>query len=179
MKYITALGGKGRFYRRPLSGDGEPLKYGNQPIGVNKLKTMMKTIAEKSGLEGNFTNHSGKRTCATQLYLAGIDEQEIMKRTGHRSEKGVRQYKESSNDIKKTVSSVLDPPLKRKLENNPEEIPEPKRKVGGSSTDIENSENCGEKSETVGFQDRVESSIPFKDLTNRAVFSNCQISFKF
>lgn len=32
----------------------------------------MKVIAEKGGLSGNFTNHSGKRTCATQMYIAGV-----------------------------------------------------------------------------------------------------------
>ena len=38
----------------------------------------MATICKKAGIEGNFSNHSGKRTCATSLYDAGIDEQEIM-----------------------------------------------------------------------------------------------------
>lgn len=46
----------------------------------------MKDIAGIAGLEGNFTNHSCKRTCANQLYQAGIDELEIMSRTNHWSE---------------------------------------------------------------------------------------------
>lgn len=49
-------------------------------------------ICDRAGLKGNFTNHSGKRTCAIQLYIAGVAEQEIMARTGHRSEKSVRKY---------------------------------------------------------------------------------------
>ena len=53
----------------------------------------MDTIAKKAGLEGKYSNHMGKRTCATALYQAGVDEQEIMSRTGHRSEKAVRKYK--------------------------------------------------------------------------------------
>lgn len=85
-------GGRGAFYRRPLH--GYPIRYGEQPIGINKLKNFMKIICERGGLKGNYTNHSGKRSCATQLYIAGVDEQEIMARTGHRSEKSVRKYRD-------------------------------------------------------------------------------------
>lgn len=45
----------------------------------------MKSIFEKGGLEGQFSNHSGKRTSATQLYRADVEEQETMQRTGHRN----------------------------------------------------------------------------------------------
>lgn len=44
----------------------------------------MKEICQKAGLVGNYTNHSGKRTCATSLYKAGLDEQSIMDRKDHR-----------------------------------------------------------------------------------------------
>lgn len=51
----------------------------------------------------------------TDVYLSGIDEQEIMSRTGHRSEKAVRKYKRSSGEIQEKVSSVLDPPAPKKV----------------------------------------------------------------
>lgn len=82
------------------------MRYGEQVLGVNKLKGLMKEIAGNAGLEGNFTNHSGKRTCAIQLYQAGIDEQEIMSRTGHRSEVAVRKYKRSNSALQERVSEV-------------------------------------------------------------------------
>ena len=66
-------------------------------------------MCEEGGLDGNFTNHSGKRTCATALYQAGVEEQEIMNRTGHRSIESVRQYKRSSDEMLKEISSVLEP----------------------------------------------------------------------
>ena len=47
---------------------------------------------------------------STQLYMAGVDEQEIMQRTGHRSEKSVQKYKVASSEIQKRVAAVLDPP---------------------------------------------------------------------
>ena len=58
--YLQALGNEGFFYRRPLS--GSPPRYGMQAVGVNKLKSMMKIICERTGLKGSYTNHSGKRT---------------------------------------------------------------------------------------------------------------------
>ena len=107
--YLRALGNAGDFYRRPLANTAGALRYGNQPVGINKLGLFMKEIAQKGGLKGNYTNHSGKRSCATQLYNAGVPEQEIMARTGHRSESAVRKYKRSSEEILKQVSGVLDP----------------------------------------------------------------------
>ncbi|XP_062609344.1 uncharacterized protein KIAA1958-like [Saccostrea cucullata] len=93
------------FYRRALDGR----KFSKQCIGVNRLSTMMKSMCQEGGLEGNCTNHSGKRTCATALYQAGIEEQEIMARTGQRSIESVRQYKRASDEIVMEVSNVLEP----------------------------------------------------------------------
>ncbi|VDI48109.1 Hypothetical predicted protein [Mytilus galloprovincialis] len=58
-------------------------RYGKSPLRVNKLHALMRELCHKGGLLGNYMNHSGKRTCAAALYHAGIDEQEIMTRTGH------------------------------------------------------------------------------------------------
>jgi hypothetical protein len=65
--YLDALDNEGPFYRRPLAVSGiASLRYGEEVLGVNKLKGLMKEITGKAGTEGNFTNLSGKRTCATQ-----------------------------------------------------------------------------------------------------------------
>lgn len=96
------------FYRRPLDSKNG-VKFGEQPIGVNKLSSIMKTMCADAGVEGYFTNHSGKRTCATTLYQAGIPEQEIMYRTGHRSVESVRKYKRAADDMLKDISNVLEP----------------------------------------------------------------------
>ncbi|XP_060590275.1 uncharacterized protein LOC132745383 [Ruditapes philippinarum] len=107
--YLNVLGNDGDFYRRPLpSTQSGTIRYGYQPVGINILNKFMKEIAEKGSLQGSFTNHSGKRTCATTMYTAGIDEQEIMDRTGHRSVTAVRKYKQSSDQVRKMVSNVLD-----------------------------------------------------------------------
>lgn len=85
---IDLVGDKdGKFYKRPNSGT---LKFLKQTIGVNRLENLMKEMCCKAGLEGNFTNKSGKRTRATQLYQSGLDEQQLMNRAGHRSLNGVQ-----------------------------------------------------------------------------------------
>ena len=56
----------------------------------------MMEIEKRGGLQSNFTNHSGKRPGATELFDVGIDEQEIMERTRHRSVKSVRAYERRS-----------------------------------------------------------------------------------
>lgn len=40
--------------------------------------------------------------------MAGVEEQEIMRRTGHRSEKTERKYNQSYDDILKKVSAILE-----------------------------------------------------------------------
>ena len=69
----------------------------------------MNEIAQKGGLKGNYTNHSGKRSCATKLYNSGVPEQEIRTRTGHPSETALRKYNRSSEEILRQVSGVLNP----------------------------------------------------------------------
>ncbi|VDI13384.1 Hypothetical predicted protein [Mytilus galloprovincialis] len=107
--YLKAIG-SGVFYRKPLISDVQDKHCcGKSALGVNKLNGLMREMCEKGGLVGNFTNHSGKRTCATALYQAGIDEQQIMERTGHRSTKGVRTYKTANSNIQKRC---LEPPVR-------------------------------------------------------------------
>ncbi|KAK3097701.1 hypothetical protein FSP39_012266 [Pinctada imbricata] len=93
------------FYRRPLANRGEngELRFSSQPIGVNKLSYIIKNMSTEAGISGFFTNHSGKRTCATALYQACSPEQEIMSRTGHRSVESVRKYKRPSSEMLKDV----------------------------------------------------------------------------
>lgn len=58
-------------------------------------------------IEGYKTNHSLKATAATRLFQAGIDEQLIMEKTGHRSLEGVRSYKRTNIKQQENISDVL------------------------------------------------------------------------
>ncbi|XP_066288271.1 zinc finger MYM-type protein 3-like [Branchiostoma lanceolatum] len=110
--YINSLPHQqGSFYRRPMVKSTVP-KFTLQPVGKNTLSTYIKTMCAKAGVltaGRNLTNHSGKVTCATQMWAAGFDEQTIMARTGHRSN-AVRAYKRPSSELLKDVSNQLQPP---------------------------------------------------------------------
>ena len=125
--YLEAIGNTGVFYQRPLPGK----RFSKQPMGVNKLSIIKSMMCQNANIPGYFTNHSGKRTCATALFR-GFDEQLICSRTGYRST-AVRAYKQQSSTQKKHISSLLDPPsaaLSESLEiDEKTETPEEKQQA--------------------------------------------------
>ncbi|XP_052084902.1 uncharacterized protein LOC127722094 [Mytilus californianus] len=143
LSIISEMNGNS-FYRRPLE-KGCEIKFSSQPLGVNKLSSIMKSMCFEAGIEGYFTNHSGKRTCATSLYQAGVPEQEIMNRTGHRSVESVRKYKRASTEMLMDISNILEPggpPKKCKLESQDKEE---SMDMGKSGLDSINSGNADGK----------------------------------
>ena len=64
-------------------------------------------MCQIAGITGFKTNHSLRVTTATRLFQAGVDEQLIMKRTGHRSVDGVRKYKQISEEQNENLSEIL------------------------------------------------------------------------
>ena len=83
----------------------------NKWLELNKLSNLVATMCKQVGLNGRFTNRSGKRTCATVLFRSGVDEQLIMDRTGHRVQLlCANRYKSESAAQLKTISGHLEPP---------------------------------------------------------------------
>ena len=76
----------------------------------------MKRLCNGIGLEGHYTNHSLRRTCATRLFREGVEEQQIMSITGHRSTKAVRLYKETSHEQQEETSKIIQNAKKFKVE---------------------------------------------------------------
>lgn len=97
------------FYRRPIGVTTS--RFSSQVVGGNKLSTLVRTMCKEAGLSGNFSNHSGKKTCATSLYNSGVDEQLIMGRKGHRSD-AVRKYKRTSTSQQNTKKALLSTDLR-------------------------------------------------------------------
>ena len=89
-EYLSLVLKSGPFYRRPIKNTSPP-KFSQQYLGRNTLSTIVKRFCEKAGFTGNYTNHSGKVTCATTLFRSAVDEQLIKKQIGHRSD-SVRAY---------------------------------------------------------------------------------------
>ena len=58
------------------------------------------------GIKGFKTNHSQRVKAATRLYQSGVDEQQIMERTGHQSIEWVRSYKRTSEQQREALSDI-------------------------------------------------------------------------
>lgn len=72
-----------------------------------KLSSTVSCLCKMAGIEGYFTNHSLRATATSRLYHAGVDEQLVMERTGHRSIEGVRSYKRTSDEQREALSDLL------------------------------------------------------------------------
>lgn len=95
------------FYLQPLKKPKPDCWFSTKPLGHNTLNNMVKEMCKAAGVIGFKTNHSLRATTATRLYQAGVDEQLIMERTGHRSLDEVRSYKRTSSEQVEALSSIL------------------------------------------------------------------------
>ena len=95
------------FYLLPLRKTLPDCWYQPRPVGHNPLSHTVQKLCTEIGVEGYYTNHSLRRTCATRLYQKGADEQQIMSITGHRSSTAVGSYKNVSHHQQEELSRML------------------------------------------------------------------------
>ena len=70
---------------------------------------MRKTVGQllkNAGLDGYFTNHSLRNTCATRLFQAGADVQLVKEITGHISD-AVHKYQVTSDEQRMGLSNII------------------------------------------------------------------------
>ena len=67
------------FYFKPNS---KRLAYDKQPVGINKLNTMLLSMCKEAGFKPK-SSQSLHVTCASTLFNAGVEEKLIRDRTGH------------------------------------------------------------------------------------------------
>lgn len=77
------------FYLRPLLKPKGNIWYYKKAAGRETLGNVVKKVMGNAGFDGHFTNHSLRRSCATNLYDNGVLKQVIQETTGHRSVEGV------------------------------------------------------------------------------------------
>ena len=95
-----------KMYLRCRKTRSPSLWYCDQPYGVNKVKNVVKEMCKEAGVEGHYTNHSLRATCASRMYSKNIPEQIIKETTGHRSE-CVRVYKRTGDHLREAASKTL------------------------------------------------------------------------
>lgn len=78
------------------------------PMGVNKINSLMKTMAEKAGLKtANLTNHSVRKRLVQKLVSSDIPPTEIMQITGHKNIQSINNYSSLDNSKKRKLSNIL------------------------------------------------------------------------
>ncbi len=88
------------FYMRPLSfilpNNSSPWYHGKQRLGKNSIGRMVSQMCENAGLPKR-TDHSLRATCVTQLFEAGVPNNIIQARTGHRTLSSLHLYERISD----------------------------------------------------------------------------------
>ena len=79
----------------------------NEPLGVNTLGQLMKTISQAAGLSKLYTNHCVRATTITVLLNAGVDTSRIRARTGHRTTEGLQPYIGNQTAQHKRAEAVI------------------------------------------------------------------------
>ena len=108
-KYFNLLpkgGAKPNLYLQSLKKVKPFCWYSVMPVGINKIRGVVSSILHDAGLDGYFTNHSLRRTCATRLFQAGQSSKIIKEITGHVSD-AVNKYQSTSDDQRMHVSSII------------------------------------------------------------------------
>ena len=94
------------FYLRPLRKPTSDCWYGDQPYGQKKTSQVVKSIMENAKISGRYTNHSLRRTAATRLLQAKVEEKIVKEITGHKSD-CVRMYQHTSDNLKRDACMSL------------------------------------------------------------------------
>ena len=77
---------KCNFYLRSLEKSNPAQWYGNQVLGQNTLREVVKNLLKNAKLDGYFINYSLRRSGTTRLFQAGVDRKLIKEFTGHASD---------------------------------------------------------------------------------------------
>ena len=91
------------YRRRP----GSNIWYMRAPLGKNEIGKLMKTAAQSAGLQGNFTNHTVRKTCISRLMDAEVPVNYVVQLSGHRNLKSLDSYLAASADHRRKMSLIL------------------------------------------------------------------------
>ena len=108
-KYVNLLpenGSKPNFYLQSLRRTKPFCWFSTTPVGINSLRKVVSSMLRDARLDGYFTNHSLRRTCATRLYQAGQSTKMIKEITGHISD-AVEKYQTTSDDQRMAASAII------------------------------------------------------------------------
>lgn len=77
-----------------------------QPIGQNKLSSIMPKMTEAAGIR-RLTNHSARKHLVQKLNDAGVPPNQIMQVTGHKNIHSINNYSSLSLHQQKNISDII------------------------------------------------------------------------
>lgn len=134
-KYIRLLprsGVKHNIYLHSLRRTKPSQWYSETPLGINKVRSVVKEMLKDAGLDGFFTNYSLHRTAATCLFQAGQNVKLIKEITGHVSD-AVEKYEITSDKQRMDLSSIIQG---EQIGEEPKRKEESRGEVGVSEMEI-------------------------------------------
>lgn len=81
--------------------------YKKQPLGVNQIDKIMKTILKGTSVTGRKTNHSARKTMVEKLCRANVPDSTVMQLSGHKSVTSLNHYKKPSLEQQQSLSHLL------------------------------------------------------------------------
>lgn len=98
-----------------LPSSGKPpmdIAFKKQPIGVNKLSSLMNRMATKAGLSADkkLSNHSARKHLVQKLSDNNVPPTQIMQITGHKNIQSVNNYSHLNETQHKQISNIISNP---------------------------------------------------------------------
>ena len=81
--------------------------YKKQPLGVNYIDRMMKSVVQGTSVTGRKMNHSARKTMVETLCWANIPDSTVMQLSGHKNVQSLNHYKNPSLEQQKSISHLL------------------------------------------------------------------------
>ena len=100
----------GPFYLSVNYNAKDEIWYKAQPMGINRIKEMMKRIVAGSSLEASckkLTNHSARKTLVNKLKKTNVERSSIVKVTGHRNLQSLDDYDEGDEAEQRDLSTKI------------------------------------------------------------------------
>ena len=91
-------------------GPSDETWYKVQPMGENKINSMMKNVISQTSLQSSekrFTNHSARKTLVSKMKKANLERSSIAKVTGHRNIQSLDDYDEANEDEQRQLSWAI------------------------------------------------------------------------
>ena len=185
-KYVTLQPKKSytckSFYLRPLRNVTPTCWYGDQSYGKTKVGSIVKEICSQAKFKGKFTNHSLRRTAATRMFHAKIEEKIVKEITGHSSD-CVRMYMKTCDALKRDASLAIYGKSSRRLVtctvSKPGEVEVPANVNHISQSIVEDQKSYLDISQNVSGKSRLYPGLPkvqcYANHPNSGITRMCQI----